>query len=46
MTAEPAPLDEGFRAALLELEEYLDGVPSERLGELVLPFAAAEAAGL
>jgi hypothetical protein len=33
------PLDDAFRAALLELEEYLDGMPRERLGELVLPFA-------
>ena len=36
---EPEPLDEGFRAALFELEEYLDGMPRERLGELVLPLA-------
>jgi hypothetical protein len=34
-----ATLDEGFRAALLELEEYLDGVPAEQAAELVLPFA-------
>lgn len=34
-----APLDDAFRDALLELEEYLDGMPRERLGELVLPFA-------
>jgi hypothetical protein len=33
------PLDDAFRDALLELEEYLDGMPRERLGELVLPFA-------
>jgi len=36
---EAEPLDDAFRAALLELEEYLDGMPRERLGELVLPFA-------
>ncbi len=35
-----AALDEEFRAALLELEEYLDGMPRERLAELVLPFAS------
>jgi len=40
VTAAPAPLDESFRAALLELEEYLDGLPDERIGELVLPFAS------
>ena len=34
-----ASLDEEFRAALLELEEYLDGMPAEGLGALVLPFA-------
>ncbi len=33
------PLDEGFRAALFELEEYLEGMPRERLGTLVLPLA-------
>jgi hypothetical protein len=33
-------LDEEFRAALLELEEYLDGMPHEQLAELVLPFAS------
>jgi hypothetical protein len=36
---EPEPLDDAFRAALLELEEYLDGMPRDGLGELVLPFA-------
>jgi hypothetical protein len=36
---EAEPLDDAFRAALLELEEYLDGMPRDRLGELVLPFA-------
>lgn len=36
---EPEPLDEAFRAALFELDEYLDGMPRERLGELVLPLA-------
>jgi hypothetical protein len=35
----PEPLDEAFRVALLELEEYLADVASERLGELVLPLA-------
>ena len=39
-TAEqPEALDDDFREALLELEEYLDGMPREQLGELVLPFA-------
>jgi hypothetical protein len=33
------PLDEAFRAALFELEEYLDGMPPEQLGTLVLPLA-------
>ena len=33
-------LEDGFRHALLELEEYLDGMPDERLVELVLPFAS------
>jgi hypothetical protein len=33
-------LDEGFRAALLELEDYLANVPDDRLVELVLPFAS------
>ena len=32
-------LDEGFREALRELDDYLDGMPREQLGELVLPFA-------
>jgi hypothetical protein len=36
---QPDALDDAFRAALLELEEYLDGMPREQLGELVLPFA-------
>jgi hypothetical protein len=31
--------DEEFRAALLELEEYLAAMPRERLADLVLPFA-------
>ena len=35
----PAALDEAFRDALLELEEYLDGIPREQLAGLVLPFA-------
>ena len=34
------PLDDAFRDALLELDEYLDGVPDERSAELVLPFAS------
>lgn len=33
-------LDEGFRAALQELEDYLDGVDDARLAELVLPLAS------
>jgi hypothetical protein len=33
-------LDDAFRAALQELEEYLDGVPDERLTDMVLPFAS------
>lgn len=32
-------LDDDFREALLELEEFLDGTPRERLAGLVLPFA-------
>jgi hypothetical protein len=32
-------LDEQFRAALFELDEYLDGVPREQIGALVLPLA-------
>ena len=35
----PAALDEAFREALQELEDYLEDLPGERLGELVLPFA-------
>jgi hypothetical protein len=35
----PDGLDNAFRAALLELEEYLGGVQPGRLDELVLPFA-------
>ena len=35
-----AALDESFRAALLELEEYLDGIAAEQVGGLVLPFAS------
>jgi hypothetical protein len=39
---EPAPpvLDEAFRHALLELEDYLHDMPEERLTELVLPLAS------
>jgi hypothetical protein len=33
------PLDDAFREALQELEDYLEDVPRERLAELVLPFA-------
>lgn len=33
-------LDDAFRHALLELEEYLHDTPDERLVELVLPFAS------
>ena len=33
-------LDPGFRAALQELEDYLDGFPEERLEELVLPLGS------
>jgi hypothetical protein len=39
VTGEPEPLDEDFRDALFELDEYLDGMPRERLGTLVLPLA-------
>ena len=35
----PEALDEEFRAALFELDEYLDGMPREQLGALVLPLA-------
>jgi hypothetical protein len=39
-TAEqPEALDDAFREALLELEDYLEGMPREQLGALVLPFA-------
>jgi hypothetical protein len=34
------PLDDSLRDALAELEDYIDGVPVERLPELVLPFAS------
>ena len=37
---QPEQLDDEFREALLELEEYLEGMPTERVGELVLPFAS------
>jgi hypothetical protein len=33
-------IDDAFRRALLELEEYLHDVPDERVTELVLPFAS------
>jgi hypothetical protein len=33
-------LDDAFRHALLELEDYLLDMPEERLTELVLPFAS------
>jgi hypothetical protein len=36
---EPEALDEGFRHALLELENYLEGVPPDRAAALVVPFA-------
>jgi hypothetical protein len=39
VTEDLEPLDEAFRAALFELEEYLEGMPRERLGDLVLPLA-------
>lgn len=39
MTEEPEPLDEDFRTALFELDEYLDGMPRGRYGTLVLPLA-------
>jgi hypothetical protein len=35
----PEALDEEFRAALFEIDEYLDGMPPEQLGGLVLPLA-------
>jgi hypothetical protein len=35
----PEALDDEFRGALFELDEYLDGVPREQLGGLVLPLA-------
>jgi hypothetical protein len=35
----PEALNEEFRAALFELDEYLDGMPPEQLGGLVLPLA-------
>jgi hypothetical protein len=35
-----AVLDESFRVALAELEDYLEDVPDERLTTLVLPFAS------
>jgi hypothetical protein len=33
-------LDAAFRESLAELDEYLDGLPEERLTETVLPFAS------
>jgi hypothetical protein len=33
-------IDDALRAALAELEDYLDGVPADRAGELTLPFAS------
>jgi hypothetical protein len=33
-------VNEDLREAVAELEDYLDGVPRERSGELVLPFAS------
>jgi hypothetical protein len=33
-------IDDSLRAALAELEDYLDGVPDERAAELTLPFAS------
>jgi hypothetical protein len=33
-------IDDSLRAALTELEQYLDGVPDERAAELTLPFAS------
>ena len=38
--AQTEQLDEGFRVALQELEDYLEGMPDERLAALVLPFAS------
>jgi hypothetical protein len=39
VTVEPEPLDEDFRTALFELDEYLDGTRREQYGTLVLPLA-------
>ena len=39
MSQAPEPLDEEFRAALFELDEYLGGMPPEQHGALVLPLA-------
>ena len=39
MSRSPEPLDEEFRAALYELDEYLGGMPTEQHGTLVLPLA-------
>ncbi|MDA0159429.1 hypothetical protein OM076_04065 [Solirubrobacter ginsenosidimutans] len=33
-------IDDSLRTALAELEDYLDGVPDERVAELTLPFAS------
>jgi hypothetical protein len=33
-------VDDSLRAAVAELEDYLDGVPEPRAAELVLPFAS------
>src|SRR4030095_2628400 len=39
----PEVLDEEFRAALFELDEYLDGMPRKELGGLVLTLATRSA---
>ncbi len=33
-------IDDSLRTALAELEDYLDGVPDQRVAELTLPFAS------
>jgi hypothetical protein len=33
-------IDDPLREALAELEDYLDGVPEDRIAELTLPFAS------
>jgi len=38
--AQSAVVDESFRVALTELEDYLQHMPDERLTALVLPFAS------